>query len=374
MEIDLVHYYFREKLYHEMLRSTELSQESDPSDLTSNLYIGVAHFLNGRLSEALDQLQPLTSEPNIALAALLASIHIHKQCKMPDKEAIYKAEQLLKDEMKLPHETALLNAADILFMVGKIEKARDFIHRLMKLNPESLRGLVLKGWIELTEGNKKIALSCFRSALAKNPFCMDAVFGEVKIIPPCDGLSKVNQLIVRYPELSPPLVEKMRLHLSLFDWQLTIDTANRILTMDPKNLTALKVKLLYQTCFEGNYEEVSIGLGSFSSIAEEQEPQNWKLLHEAAVLFSRTCGRDRTVLASTECLLQKALPISCNNLTVVNEVAHQYYLSKKYKDATKVYRSALKINESCFNALAGLTLSAIAENGVTSQPGKLGKA
>lgn len=74
---------------------------------------------------------------------------------------------------------------------------------------------------------------------------MDAVFGEVKIIPPCDGLSKVNQLIVRYPELSPPLVEKMRLHLSLFDWQLTIDTANRILTMDPKNLTALKVFLLF---------------------------------------------------------------------------------------------------------------------------------
>lgn len=93
---------------------------------------------------------------------------------MPDKEAIYKAEQLLKDEMKLPHETALLNAADILFMVGKIEKARDFIHRLMKLNPESLRGLVLKGWIELTEGNKKIALSCFRSALAK--VCIDLIF------------------------------------------------------------------------------------------------------------------------------------------------------------------------------------------------------
>lgn len=105
MEIDLVHYYFREKLYHEMLRSTELSQESDPSDLTSNLYIGVAHFLNGRLSEALDQLQPLTSEPNIALAALLASIHIHKQCKV----ILRKHMLVFSDRFRYPATVILLS-------------------------------------------------------------------------------------------------------------------------------------------------------------------------------------------------------------------------------------------------------------------------
>lgn len=70
---------------------------------------------------------------------------------------------------------------------------------------------------------------------------MDAILGEVATLSPEEAISCLNQLIVRYPKATPPLIEKMKLQLGMRDWGLTLDTANRILSLDSYCTAALQV-------------------------------------------------------------------------------------------------------------------------------------
>lgn len=68
---------------------------------------------------------------------------------------------------------------------------------------------------------------------------MEGILGEIASTG--DSLGQLNQLIVRYPKIAPPLVEKMWLQLSSRDWAQAVDTATRVLTLEPNNLAALEV-------------------------------------------------------------------------------------------------------------------------------------
>ena len=83
------------------------------------------------------------------LGSLLALIHAHKQCLTVDKEAVGGFDQKLKDERKRADDQALYYAAIFLFYVDKLDKAREYVDRLLKINNLSKEGLILKGWIEV---------------------------------------------------------------------------------------------------------------------------------------------------------------------------------------------------------------------------------
>lgn len=74
---------------------------------------------------------------------------------------------------------------------------------------------------------------------------MDGILGEVETLSINDAISRLNQLIVRYPKSTPPLVEKMRLQLSSRDWSMALDTATRVLSLEVNNLAALEVRDTY---------------------------------------------------------------------------------------------------------------------------------
>lgn len=60
---------------------------------------------------------------------------------------------------------------------------------------------------------------------------IDALFGKAKYFEVrhnyTGSLELVNQVIVGYPAFIPALVEKMKLQLSLQDWDQTVETAQR---------------------------------------------------------------------------------------------------------------------------------------------------
>ena len=84
------------------------------------------------------------------LGALLALIHAHKQCLTIDKEAVAGFDQKLKEERKRADDQALYFASTFLLYVEKIDKAREYVDRLLKINPLNKDGLILKGWVEVT--------------------------------------------------------------------------------------------------------------------------------------------------------------------------------------------------------------------------------
>ena len=66
-----------------------------------------------------------------------------------DKEAVAVFDQKLKDERKRADDQALYFASCFLLYVEKIDKAREYVDRLLKINPLNKDGLILKGWVEV---------------------------------------------------------------------------------------------------------------------------------------------------------------------------------------------------------------------------------
>ncbi len=85
------------------------------------------------------------------LGSLLALIHAHKLCLTVDKEAVANYDAKLKEERKRADDQTLYYAGVFLMHVNRAEKAKEYVDRLLKINPQSKDGLVLKGWVELSQ-------------------------------------------------------------------------------------------------------------------------------------------------------------------------------------------------------------------------------
>ena len=60
-----------------------------------------------------------------------------------------------------------------------------------------------------------------------------------------------------------------------------------VLTTDPDNLEATRLKILYTLCREGDVREAAKALVQFYSLCKKQEPRNAKYFNENGRLFSQ---------------------------------------------------------------------------------------
>ncbi|XP_068085087.1 tetratricopeptide repeat protein 21B-like [Anabrus simplex] len=371
-----IFYNCREKYYHAMQIAALEGIRKYSNDPSFRLYNGIALVLGRRVQEGIRELDPLQINRDVMLGAMLALMFAHRRFASVDREALAQLDSKLKEERKHASETGLYHAAVVLFYTGKPDKAKDYVDKLLKTNPKSADGLVIKGWIEMyagRDGKAKDIMQYFDLAIEqgngkKNT---EAIFGKVRY---CElqndyegAINLLNQLVVRYPSYTAPLIEKMKNQLALLDWDLAIETANRILSLDAHCLEALKAKVLTTLCRDGNYEEASLGIRRFLSEMEKIEPKNADLFLETAQLFSRVCGRNAAVLAETYKFAEKAAQLDPTNAEFMTELGYQCLLQGRVKDATKFYRSATKVDDSSIAALSGLTLCQLTEGGAEEQ-------
>jgi hypothetical protein len=123
--------------------------------------IGFVFFFDNsflvRLHESMRELEQLRSKPELTVATLLGLIHAHKQHKTPgrdlisnissyffsssgilDREAIGEYEAKVKELRKQVDDTALFYAAHTLYIIGKPDKATEYIDRSTKQNPTNV--------------------------------------------------------------------------------------------------------------------------------------------------------------------------------------------------------------------------------------------
>lgn len=59
--------------------------------------------------------------------------------------------------LNTPFFQPLYYAGMFLFLSGRVDKAREYVDRMLKLNQEHEEGLVLKAWVELAAGKESRA-------------------------------------------------------------------------------------------------------------------------------------------------------------------------------------------------------------------------
>ncbi|XP_054257864.1 tetratricopeptide repeat protein 21B-like [Macrosteles quadrilineatus] len=360
MESDWIEYYCRDKLFTKVI---EVAQKSG-GDAKWRFYRGLALVLWDKTVEGINFLEPLLSHSEFGLASAHLSLIAHQSCEDVDKDAVTHLEWKV-EEGSGANERSLQYAAAALLHAGSLDKVRNYVDRLLRLNSASADSLVLSGWFELYTDNKRGAARAFKAALNLDNTNVEATLGEVTTLAPADAISRLNQLIVRYPKCAPPLVEKMRLQLSVRDWPQALDTAARVLTLESTNLAALELRALHHLVVEGSHTEGLVALRRYR--AELEVVGGEEALVSAAQLFSRICSRHSQLLVETSAMAEKANENKFGSAQALLELATQHRLCGKLAEAGKLYRQVTKLNPTGTESLTGLTATQLAQSGPTDQ-------
>ncbi|XP_077996608.1 tetratricopeptide repeat protein 21B-like [Glandiceps talaboti] len=356
-----LNYYCREKYYRHMQNAALESLKKYGSDPVLLFFKAYSLVLEDRIPEGMRELEALKDKPEVMLCTTMALMYAHKRCKTVDKEAIQELDAKLKEERKHAREKALYFAALFLWHTGRHDKAREYVDRMLKMSPQAVDGMILRGWIDLTSGRDnfvKKSLRYFEDALNLSGKEVEALFGKAKFFEfrhnYSGSLELINQAVVAYPGFMPALIEKMRLQLALQDWEQTIETSQRALAQDQHVIEAVRIHILHMLCREGSYDEAANKLGEVIQMLDRFEPKNPWLYYNMSQAFCRVCGRNTLVLQQTYTLMERALGLDSMNSDYATEAGYELLLQGKVRDAMKCYRNAMKLDETSVAALTGI--------------------
>ncbi|XP_061199524.1 tetratricopeptide repeat protein 21B isoform X2 [Neopsephotus bourkii] len=356
----LLNYYCREGYFHHVRAAAEEALGRLGSDPVLIFYQAYGALREGDIQEGIRQLESIKSKQEVSLCAMMALIYAHKKSSKPDRDAILELDAKLKEQRRTAGQRALYFAGIFLWHLGREDKAREYVDRMIKVSGGGKEGLILKGWLDLTCGKEshiKKTVKYFDEALQEGNDVF-ALLGKAQYFEVrqnfSGALETVNQIIANFPNFIPAFIKKMKLQLALQDWDQTVETAHRLLQKDAFNLEAIRMEALHYLCREGNISEASARLRDLIKALDRLEPHNSELFCKMALAFSRTCGRDQHILQHTQTLVERAFDLASDNAEFATELGYQMILQGKVKEALKWYKTAMRLDETSVPALTGI--------------------
>lgn len=369
-----IHYYLREKYYGKAKNNVKIASGtlSDTSEFL--FYHGLASILEGQIQKGIIELTPLQSDKNLQLAAVIALIYAHKVASTSERDTLYNLESKLKEEKRQASSVSFYYAGLFLSLAEKYEKASDYINKSLRKDANNLDAIILKGWNDMFMNLGEMQMSildCLELALSKSDRNVEALLGLAKFkffAKDYDASNlTLDRLIVSSPGQVVPLIEKLKNEFAMQKWEAVLDTVERICSLDPDNIEALKVKIFIALCKNSDYIEAADQLNRFFTTLENEENHNGYQFYITTQIFSKVCGRNSAVLSQVYRFAQYASELYSSNVDYLSEVGYQCILQGKYKDALNFFKAASKIDSNSITALCGLTICQMNENGPTEQ-------
>uniref|UniRef100_A0A671NPY4 Tetratricopeptide repeat protein 21B-like n=1 Tax=Sinocyclocheilus anshuiensis TaxID=1608454 RepID=A0A671NPY4_9TELE len=330
--LPLIIYYMREKYYRHAINTAVKSLKLYNNDPVLRFFKAFATLM--------EEFIQLRDHPYLSLCSTAALIYAHRRSEATDLEAVNQLNWELKLSGSAAGDRALYYAALLYWILELDLKARTCIKKMLKLSETSPEGLILKGWIVLTsdtEENRPQAIRYFDSGVqdAGNLFGLmgKMEFFMAKQNEQC-ALDIANQIIASHPDFSPALLMKMKVFVSLRDWEQTEAVAQRVLERDRRDLKALQMMTVIAAAKDGNMELCG---------------HNPEILQMLTVFVRRVSSRTPVVS------------------DVICELGYLLNHQSKYKDAHKCYSTALKTEPKCTSALVGTVSSHPGSNNIITE-------
>uniref|UniRef100_A0A663ES27 Tetratricopeptide repeat protein 21B n=1 Tax=Aquila chrysaetos chrysaetos TaxID=223781 RepID=A0A663ES27_AQUCH len=306
----LLNYYCQEGYFHHVRAAADEALGRVGSDPVFLFYRAYGALRTGDIQEGIRQLESIKNKQEVSLCTMMALIYAHKKSPNPDRDAILELDAKMKEQRKTAGQQALYFAGLFLWHLGREDKAREYVDRMIKVSGGGKEGLILKAWLDLTCGKEthiKKAVKYFDEALQEGHDVF-ALLGKAQYFEVrqnySGALETVNQII------------KMKLQLALQDWEQAVETAHRLLQKDAFNLEAIRMEALHYLCREGNISEL--------------------------------------ILQHTQTLVEKASDLASDNAEFATELGYQMILQGKEKEALKWYKTAMTLDETSVSALTGI--------------------
>ncbi|XP_069067179.1 tetratricopeptide repeat protein 21A isoform X1 [Pleurodeles waltl] len=360
-------YYSQEKYYRHIQNIAREGLHKYHNDPVLQFFKVYGMLKEGRTQEAIRELVLLKDVPEVSLCSIMALIYAHKKSETVDRDAVLELESNLKGSRKTAGEKSLYFAGMFLWLVGRNDKAKEYIDRMLKVSNRSQAGLVLKGWVD-SSSDKDLVVKKSIKYLEEGSQDSSDVFGAMgKVIYLfkqhmfAAALDIINQMIVGFPSFLPALVFKMKLFLAQQNWDQALETAQRLQLKDVLNIDALQLLTVFSLAREGNMTMALEHIKNLINSLETMEPRNPELQLEKIKVVSRLCGKNQPILEQLYAFTERVFKMAPEDAAIATELAHQKTLLGKMKEASVWYSTAMKLDGSCVAALTGIIWCQILE-------------
>lgn len=101
------------------------------------------------------------------------------------------------------------------------------------------------------------------------------------------AIEQLNQAIALYSRFLPALIEKIKLHAVLREFEQLVDTAFRALVLDKHSIEPQRYLVIYYLAWDSNEESGLSRMQDLISALELRESKNAHLYYESSKLISR---------------------------------------------------------------------------------------
>ncbi|KAJ8012813.1 hypothetical protein DPEC_G00046770 [Dallia pectoralis] len=360
----LIAYYCQEKYFNHVLNAATVAQRKFSNDPIFSFFHAFGTLMQDQVPEAIQELDTIKDKRDVSLCTFMALVYAEKKRPNPDRDVILELDAKVKENRKSATPNGLYYAGMFLWLLGRNEKAREYVERMIKISNGSreavVKGIILKGWIDLTSGRESYAKKSgkyFDEGL-KEKADVFSLMGKAQHYEYrqnySGALETVNQVIVSFPGFLPAFIKKMTLLLALQDWEQTIGAAQRLLQMDQNNLAALRMLALHSLCRAGDIVESVNQLSNLVSSLDAHEPHSPELYYRMSLAFTRVCGRNEKVIQLTHNMVDRAFSQVQGHSDLATELGYQFVLQGRIKEALKWYKTAMTLDESSVSALTGI--------------------
>ncbi|XP_070311543.1 tetratricopeptide repeat protein 21A isoform X3 [Odocoileus virginianus] len=353
-------YYSKEKYFRHVQQAAAVGLEKFNNDPVLQFFKAYGVLGEERIQDAISSLESIQNHPDVSLCSIMALIYAHKCCETIDREAIQELESSLKEVRKTASGTALYYAGLFLWLMGRHDKAREYIDRTLKVSSSSREGYVLRGWVDLSSDKPhtvKKSIKYLEHGLQDTKDVL-GLMGKVMYFMMLQNysgaLEVVNQITVTCGSFLPALVLKMRLFLARQDWEQTVEMGHRILKKDENNIDACQILAVHELAREGNMTAAAEHVRNLIKALETREPQNPSLHLKKILVVSRLCGRHPAILQLVCSFIERTFMATSSDAHMATELGYLFILQDQVKEASLWYSKAMKLDESSLAALTGI--------------------
>ncbi|KAF3827030.1 hypothetical protein GH733_002516 [Mirounga leonina] len=251
-------YYSQEQYFRHVQQAAALGLEKFSNDPVLQFFKTYGILREEHIQDAISNLESIRNHPDVSLCSTMALIYAHKCSETIDREAIQELESSLKEIRKTASATALYYGGLFLWLMGRHDKAKEYIDRTLKISSSSRESYVLRGWVDLTSDKPytvKKSIKYLEQGMQDSKDVLGLMGKATYFMLQQNytgALEVVNHITITSGSFLPALVLKMQLFLAQQDWEQTVEIGHRILEKDEYNIDACQILAVHELAREGN--------------------------------------------------------------------------------------------------------------------------
>ncbi|KAF7995437.1 hypothetical protein HCN44_006544 [Aphidius gifuensis] len=338
----------------------EKYQDSD----NINILLAVSYILTNRPEDALQQVSGFIDADDKKLSALIIQSFAYRLNINKDKQLIIQIDNKIHDERRKLNFSSLSKAGLIYYLFKKYEKAKEYTDKAYKINSNDFDVLINSTLIDLQLYNgKNNYLSKLMNDYPRKliVLLLTSKFHEINNTNE-QSILILNALIVRYEKLTIPFIEKLVNYLSLKNWEQVLEISNRILSIDPNNIDALKAEIIVKLCKDNDLITAGKSIHILFKNLQRYENKNIEIfIINIKLLMSLITSKDNNCLLELSKVCEKIIQNDTNVSEPMIQLGNIFLLLKNYKEAEHWYKNAIKIDNRSFEGMMGLAYCQLME-------------